>query len=98
MAPSAVREDERDGYMQRLEAFAERHSERFQELLCAYGPGSAPAEHDRYALVGQPASRIIRERMESAPFLLRGRWKGSLEDVLLDDLEFAWGPRHRLSR
>ncbi|MFD4862918.1 hypothetical protein [Streptomyces atratus] len=31
-----------------------------------------------------------------APFLMRGRWE--LEDVLLDDLEFAWGPPTRLSR
>ncbi|MEU9959836.1 hypothetical protein [Streptomyces sp. NPDC050982] len=44
-------------------------------------------------LVGQPESLIICERMETAPFLLRGRWDGEL-----DDLEFVWGPRIRLSR
>ena len=38
---SAVREDERGGYVQRLEAFAEQHRERLEELLRAYGPGSA---------------------------------------------------------
>ncbi|MFJ2616104.1 MULTISPECIES: hypothetical protein [unclassified Streptomyces] len=81
MALSAVREDERDGYMQRLEAFAEQHSERFQELLCAYGPGSAPAEHGRYALVGQPESLITangwRAPRSSCAAGGRARWKTS---------------------
>ncbi|WP_405863537.1 hypothetical protein [Streptomyces sp. NBC_00005] len=49
-------------------------------------------------LVGQPERLIIYERMESAPFLLRSRWNEELEEVLLDDLEFAWGPSLRLSR
>ncbi|MGW5927015.1 hypothetical protein ACWF2L_12275 [Streptomyces anulatus] len=38
------------------------------------------------------------ERMESAPFLLRGQWEEELETVFLDDLEFVWGPRIRLLR
>ncbi|MFF9436348.1 hypothetical protein ACF1BP_21700 [Streptomyces sp. NPDC014735] len=95
---SAVGEDERAGYVERLEAFAEQHRERLEELLRAYGPGSRPAEYGRYMLVGQPESLIIYERMETAPFLLHGKWEGELEDVLLGDLEFAWRPRHRLSR
>ncbi|MFE2038505.1 hypothetical protein ACFXBB_35855 [Streptomyces scopuliridis] len=90
---SAVREDERDSYAQRLEASAEQHRERLEELLRAYGPGNAPAEHGRYALVGQPESLVICERLESAPLLLSGLWDGELEDTLLDDL--AWGARHR---
>lgn len=94
----AVREDERAGYAQRLKEFAEQHRERLQELLRAYGPGSKPASHGRYVLVGQPESLIICERMEAAPFLLRGRWERELEAILLDDLEFVWGPRTRLSR
>jgi hypothetical protein len=98
VALSAVREDERDGYVQRLEGFAEQHRERLEELLRAYGPGSAPAAYGRYMLVGQPESLIICERMETAPFLLHGKWEGELEDTLLGDLEFAWGPRYRLSR
>ncbi|MFD3873964.1 hypothetical protein [Streptomyces sp. NPDC058623] len=64
----------------------------------AYGPGSRPAEFGRYALIGQPETLVILERMETAPFLLRSRWEKELETVLLDDLEFAWGPRIRLSR
>ncbi|MFD3875356.1 hypothetical protein [Streptomyces sp. NPDC058623] len=98
VALSAVREDERAGYVQRLQAFADRHRGRLQELLRAYGPGSKPASHGRYMLAGQPESLIVCERMETAPFLLRARWDASLEDVLLDDLEFAWGPATRLSR
>lgn len=98
VALSAVREDERADYVQRLEAFADRHRERLEEMLRAYGPGSTPASHGRYVLVGQPESLILCERMETAPFLLRGRWDGELEDTLLDDLEFVWGPRIRLSR
>ncbi|MFE9400055.1 hypothetical protein [Streptomyces flavidovirens] len=98
MALSAVVEDERTGYVERLVAFAQQHRERLEELLRAYGPGSRPAEFGRYMLVGQPESRIICERMETAAFLLRSRWDKALEDVLLDDLEFEWGPRIRLSR
>ncbi|MET9535639.1 hypothetical protein ABZY02_34660 [Streptomyces sp. NPDC006649] len=48
--------------------------------------------------LGQPETLVILERMEAAPFLLRGRWEEELETVFLDDLEFAWGPRIRLSR
>ncbi|MET9512003.1 hypothetical protein ABZX62_26715 [Streptomyces flavidovirens] len=98
VAPSAVREDERTGYVERLVAFAEQRLERLEELLRAYGPGSTPAAHGHYMLVNQPESLIICERMETAPFPLRSRWTGELEDVLLDDLEFVWGPRIRLSR
>ncbi|MYR09023.1 hypothetical protein GTY62_00015 [Streptomyces sp. SID724] len=97
-ALSAVGDEERAGYIERLEAFVEDHRARLEELLRAYGPGSTPASHGRYALVGQPETLVILERMETAPFLLRGRWKEELEDVFLDDLEFAWGPRIRLSR
>ncbi|MFC9249632.1 hypothetical protein ACFT7S_37985 [Streptomyces sp. NPDC057136] len=43
VALSAVREDERAGYAQRLEAFAEQHRERLEELLRAYRPGSTLA-------------------------------------------------------
>jgi hypothetical protein len=49
-------------------------------------------------LVGQPESLIICERMESRLFLLRDRWDEDLEAVLLDDLEYVWGPRIRLNR
>ncbi|MFE3591394.1 hypothetical protein ACFXOY_28270 [Streptomyces niveus] len=98
LALSAVRPEERAGYIEHLEAFVEEHRDRLEELLRAYGPGSRPASHGRYTLVGQPETLVILERMETAPFLLRGRWEEELETVFLDDLEFAWGPRHRLSR
>ena len=98
VALSAVGEDERDGYVERLEAFAAQHRECLEELLRGYGPGSRPAEYGRYMLVGQPESLIIYERTEARPFLLHGKWEGELEDVLLGDLEFVWGPRIRLSR
>ncbi|MER6015962.1 hypothetical protein [Streptomyces bluensis] len=95
VALSAVREDERADYVQRLEAFADRHRERLEEMLRAYGPGSTPASHGRYALVGQPESLVLCERFETAPLLLDAKWDGELEDVLLDDLAFAWGAGHR---
>ncbi|WDM16527.1 hypothetical protein J3S85_36600 [Streptomyces lavenduligriseus] len=98
VALSAVRPEEREGYIERLEAFVEEHRARLEELLRAYGPGSRPASHGRYALVGQPETLVILERMETVPFLLRGRWEEELETVFLDDLEFVWGPRIRLSR
>ncbi|MEV6133155.1 hypothetical protein AB0M05_41255 [Streptomyces violaceusniger] len=98
VALSAVRGDERADYAQRLEAFALRHRERLAEMLRAFGPGSAPAEYGRYALVGQPESLMICERLDTAPLLLQGMWDGELEDVLLDDLAYAWGSRHRLRR
>ncbi|WP_431983094.1 hypothetical protein [Streptomyces qinglanensis] len=89
--------EERSGYIERLEAFVEEYRDRMAELLRAYGPGSRPASHGQYALVGQPETLVILERMEAVPFLRRGRWKEELETVFLD-LEFAWGPRIRLSR
>ncbi|MGW1412550.1 hypothetical protein [Streptomyces sp. NPDC002403] len=76
----------------------EQHLAHLEELLRGYGPGSRPASHGRYALVGQPETLVILEWMETKPFGLRGRREKVLEDVLLDDLEFAWGPRIRLSR
>ncbi|MEU9147289.1 hypothetical protein [Streptomyces sp. NPDC048349] len=50
-----------------------------------------------YALIGQPETLAILERMETVPMLLRGLWEQELE-TFLDDLEFAWGPHIRLSR
>ncbi|MEU3466221.1 hypothetical protein ABZ721_40610 [Streptomyces sp. NPDC006733] len=93
-----MRPEEHVGYTERLEAFAKEHRVRLEELLRAYGPGSRPAAHGRYALIGQPETLVILERMETHPFALRGRWEKEEEIVLLDDLEFAWGPRLRLSR
>lgn len=98
VALSAVRPEEREGYIERLEAFVEQHRARLEEMLRTHGPGSRPASHGRYALIGQPETLVIVERMESAPFLLRGQWEKELETVFLDDLEFVWGPRIRLSR
>ncbi|MFF8786675.1 hypothetical protein [Streptomyces sp. NPDC015125] len=98
VALSAVRDKEREGYTERLETFVKQHRARLEELLRAYGPGSKPASHGRYALVGQPETLAILERMETNPFGLRAQWEKELETVLLDDLEFAWGPRIRLSR
>ncbi|MFE4830712.1 hypothetical protein [Streptomyces sp. NPDC056672] len=93
-----MRAGEHEGYIERLEAFVQQHRARLEELLRAYGPGSKPAWHGRYALIGQPETLVILERMEAVPMLLRGQWEKELEDVFLDDLEFAWGPRIRLSR
>ncbi|MEV5567695.1 hypothetical protein AB0L54_33290 [Streptomyces sp. NPDC052196] len=98
VALSAVPPEEREGYIERLEAFVEQHRARLEEMLRTHGPGSRPASHGRYALIGQPETLVILERMETAPFLLRGLWEKELETVFLDDLEFVWGPRIRLSR
>ncbi|MGW2843289.1 hypothetical protein ACWCWD_36560 [Streptomyces sp. NPDC001493] len=98
VALSAVRPEEREGYIERLEAFVEQHRARLEKMLRTHGPGSEPASHGRYALIGQPETLVIVERMESAPFLLRDRWEEELEIVFLDDLEFVWGPRTRLRR
>ncbi|MBL3808414.1 hypothetical protein ACWGSE_26825 [Streptomyces diastaticus] len=98
VALSAVRPEEREGYIERLEAFVEQRRERLEEMLRTHGPGSRPASHGRYALVGQPETLVILERMETMPFLLRARWEEELEIGFLDDLEFVWGPRIRLNR
>ncbi|MEY9490883.1 hypothetical protein RKD26_006677 [Streptomyces calvus] len=98
VALSTVHTEERQGYIERLAAFVEQHRARLEKLLQAYGPGSQPASHGRYALIGQPETLVILERMEAVPMLLRGQWEKELETVFLDDLEFAWGPRIRLSR
>lgn len=39
----------------------------------AHGPGSAPAAHGCYALVGQPETLVFCERMETARLLLYGQ-------------------------
>ncbi|MEU4954700.1 hypothetical protein [Streptomyces lavendulae] len=98
VALSAVRPEEREDYIEHLEVFVGQHRARLEEMLRTHGPGSRPASHGRYALIGQPETLVIVERMESAPFLLRGRWEKELETVFLDDLEFVWGPRIRLNR
>ncbi|WP_318205754.1 hypothetical protein [Streptomyces sp. SCL15-4] len=98
VALSAVRAGEHEEYVERLEAFVEQRRARLEELLRAYGPGSRPASHGRYALVGQPETLVILKRMEAAPMLMRGQWEKELKVFFLDDLEFAWGPRVRLSR
>jgi hypothetical protein len=89
VALSAVRPEERQGYIERLEAFVEQHRARLEEMLRTHGPGSKPASHGRYALIGQPETLVILERMEAVPMLLRGLWEKKLETVFLDDLEFA---------
>ncbi|MFJ4871368.1 hypothetical protein [Streptomyces sp. NPDC088757] len=98
VALSAMPPEEREGYIERLEAFVEQHRPRLEEMLRTHGPGSTPASHGRYALVGQPETLVILERMEAVPFLLRGRWEEELETVFLADLEFVWGPRVYLGR
>ncbi|MGW1134245.1 hypothetical protein [Streptomyces griseoluteus] len=52
-------------------------------MLRMHGPGSKPASHGRYALIGQPQTLVIVERMESAPFRLRGHREKGLETVFL---------------
>ncbi|MEU7190203.1 hypothetical protein [Streptomyces sp. NPDC045369] len=91
VALSAVRPEEHEGYIERLEAFGEQHRARLQELLRTHRPGSRPASHGRYALIGQTETLVILERMEAVPMLLRGQWEKELKDVFLADLEFAWG-------
>ncbi|MFE6855447.1 hypothetical protein ACFVDH_32215 [Streptomyces sp. NPDC057674] len=66
-------------------------------MLRTHRPGSRPASHGRYALVGQPTALVILERVKAAPFLLRGQREKELETVFLDDLEFIWRPHIRLS-
>ncbi|MFD7678453.1 hypothetical protein [Streptomyces sp. NPDC060187] len=95
---SAVRPEEREGYIERLGVFVEQHRARLEEMLRTHGPGSRPASHSRHTLIGQPETLVIVERMEAVPLLLRGQWEKELEAVFLDDLELVWGPRIRLSR
>ncbi|MFV0126132.1 hypothetical protein ACLGI4_00050 [Streptomyces sp. HMX112] len=59
IALSAVCTEEREGYIERLEVFVEQHRACLEELLRAYGPGSRPASHGRYALIGQPETLVI---------------------------------------
>ena len=45
-------------------------------------------------LVGQPESLIICERMEAAPFLLRGRWDKVLEAVIPRNVRVSEAPSY----
>ncbi|MFJ6575390.1 hypothetical protein ACIQMY_05425 [Streptomyces sp. NPDC091368] len=52
-----------------MRAFVEEHRDRLEELPRAYG-----GSHRRSSLIGQPATLVVLERMETAA-LLRGPWK-----------------------
>ncbi|MFD5734614.1 hypothetical protein ACFWIY_17530 [Streptomyces sioyaensis] len=98
MVLATVRVEEQDGHVRRLEEFAERHLGRLEEILRRYGPGTAPAECGRFALVGQPESLVICERLESAPMSLQGLWDGELETPCWTTWPWACGSRHLLGR
>ncbi|MFF9025747.1 chromosomal replication initiator protein DnaA [Streptomyces eurythermus] len=71
VALSAVRPEEREGYIERLQAFVEQHHARLEEMLRTHGPGSRPASHDRYALVRPARDPLLHpasaRRRKSAP-------------------------------
>ncbi|MEU5599258.1 hypothetical protein [Streptomyces sp. NPDC020298] len=75
-----------------LRSSARQHRERGISDGLGYGGGDLSDE--QWAV----ETLVHLERMEAVPFLLRGRWEEELETVFLDDLEFVWGPRIRLSR
>lgn len=70
--PAAHTEGTR-GLIERLEGFVEQHRRRLEELLRAYGPGSRPASHGPYALIGQPETLVILGRRDTNPSGLRSQ-------------------------
>jgi hypothetical protein len=98
VALSAVREEERPGTWSAWRRSPHSTASAWRRCCAGGGRAARPPRTGRYILVGQPESLIICERMESRLFLLRDRWDEDLEAVLLDDLEYVWGPRIRLNR
>ncbi|MFD9038798.1 hypothetical protein [Streptomyces bottropensis] len=79
------------GYPDRLARFAEQNSERLRQVYQELGPGSPLAGHDRYALVREPASLALFERLDAAPQLVLGTLQGELPEEWVAGAVSAWG-------
>lgn len=93
-AVHAVPEAERHTYGDRLEQFVREHRERLIELYGDYAPGTDLGRLSRYALVTQPESLVLFERVENAEHLLLhavNEFGGPDLRRLVDPALAAWG-------
>ncbi|WP_143052928.1 hypothetical protein [Streptomyces sp. 2112.3] len=90
---SAVLEEEHDGYVQRLEAFATGTASAWPNSYAPSAPAAPPPPTAATPWSGQPETLVVCERMETARLLLYGLWEGELEHTDLDDLAYACGAR-----
>ncbi|MFC9634347.1 hypothetical protein ACFTY8_35100 [Streptomyces mirabilis] len=86
----AVNAEQQEGYVQRLEPFADNNRERLAQLYGKYGPGAPFADESRCYLTHQPASVVVCERLDTVPMRLEGVWNDEIdaELVLLDFRRF----------
>ncbi|MFE4758671.1 hypothetical protein ACFRIB_52510 [Streptomyces mirabilis] len=86
----AVNAEQQEGYVQRLEAFADNNRERLAQLYGKYGPGVPFADESRCYLTHQPESVVVCERLDTVPMRLEGVWNDEIdaELVLLDFRRF----------
>lgn len=86
----AVNAEQQEGYVQRLEAFADNNRECLAQLYGKYGPGAPFADESRCYLTHQPESVVVCERLDTVPMWLEGVWNDEIvaELVLLDFRRF----------
>ncbi|MGW4784910.1 hypothetical protein [Streptomyces sp. NPDC004230] len=82
--------EDQEGYVARLEAYADRNRRRLATLYGAYGPGKPLAELDVTDLAGEPGSVVICERLDTVPLWLEGVWVDDLDDTTFERFRDLW--------
>ncbi len=86
MLYSAVADNERDTYRDRIETFVDQHAERLGSLLT-----SDPGSHGIPMLV-RPEILFVLERLSNAQMSLERVWSESFPEADLGAIARAWGP------
>ncbi|MDX2576661.1 hypothetical protein PV332_14405 [Streptomyces scabiei] len=87
----AVSAEQQDGYVQRLEAFAEDNRERLAQLYGKYGPGGPFEDQARCYLTHQPESVVVCERLDTVPLWLDGVWNNEIDaELVLERFTKFW--------
>ncbi|MFB8166209.1 hypothetical protein G3I31_07365 [Streptomyces sp. SID9913] len=87
----AVSAEQQDGYVQRLEAFAEDNRERLAQLYGRYGPGGPFEDEDRCYLTHRPESVVVCERLDTVPLWLDGVWNNEIDaELVLERFTKFW--------
>ncbi|MFD8725623.1 hypothetical protein ACFV2H_48730 [Streptomyces sp. NPDC059629] len=87
----AVSAEQQDGYVSRLEAFAEDKRERLAQLYALYGPGGRFENRDLCYLTHQPESLVVCERLDTVPRWLDAVWNEEIDtELVLDRFTQHW--------
>jgi ppGpp synthetase/RelA/SpoT-type nucleotidyltranferase len=87
---ASIDEGEVPTYTRRLEEFTESRREDLLHVLSQYGPGSG-TEESRYALLSQPESIVLLERLSNAPDAVAAAWRAAeFPEELLEATSAIW--------